>query len=141
MITLTEYEAAKKIVKEYEKQQKTEHWKEIVDGWFDFYTSKKGYQPTFTPRDSKALKEVIKNLKVKAIEKGFLDWDKDYCLRVFNHFLNLAYSDNWLSENFLLPNLYSKFDSIITKANGKQKPTKGIDTTNAINLLNQFTKQ
>ena len=141
MITLEQYNEAKAIVKKYEKQQKTEHWKEIVDGWFDFYTSKKGYQPTFTPRDSKALKEVIKNLKVKASEKGFLDWDKDYCLRVFNHFLNLAYSDNWLSENFLLPNLYSKFDSIITKANGKQKPTKGIDTTNAINLLNQFTKQ
>jgi len=141
MITKQQYDEAKSIVKEYEKQQKTEHWKEIVDAWFDFYTSKKDYQPTFTPRDSKALKEVIKNLKVKASEKGFLDWDKDYCLRVFNHFLNLAYSDNWLSENFLLPNLYSKFDSIISKTNGKAKPTKGIDKATAIDLISQFSRR
>lgn len=140
MITLTEYEAAKKIVKEYEKQQKTEHWKDIVDTWFNFYTSKKGYQPTFMARDSKALKEVIKNLKAKAKEKGFEDWDKDYCLRVFNHFLNLAYSDNWLSENFLLSNLLSKFDKIIS-TNGKPKPTKGIDKAAAIELLSQFSRK
>jgi hypothetical protein len=141
MITLEQYNEAKAIVKEYEKQNTTEHWKELVDFWFEFYTEKKGYQPTFTPRDSKALKEINKNLKAKATEKGFLNWDKDYCLKVFNHFLNLAYSDNWLSENFLLSNLNSKFDSIISKNNGKTKPTKGIDATNALNLLTQFTKQ
>jgi hypothetical protein len=141
MITLEQYNEAKAIVKEYEKQNTTEHWKELVDFWFDFYTERKGYQPTFAPKDSKALKEIIKNLKLKANEKGFTDWNKDYCLKVFNHFLNLAYSEQWLSENFLLSNLNSKFDSIISKNNGKTKPTKGIDATNALNLLTQFTKQ
>lgn len=141
MITLEQYNEAKAIVKEYEKQQTTEHWKEIVDCWFEFYASKKGYQPTFIARDSKALKEVIKNLKAKAKEKGFEEWNKDYCLRVFSHFLNLAYSDSWLSENFLLSNLYSKFDSIITKQNGKQKQSKGIDKATAIDLISQFSRK
>jgi transcriptional accessory protein Tex/SPT6 len=141
MITKQQYEEAKKIVKEYEKQiDKTEHWQDIVDFWFTFYKSKKKFEPTLLPRDTKALKGIVKTLKAKAESTTQIEWDKTYCLRVFEHFLNLAYTDNWLSENFLLPNLYSKIDSIISK-NGKpkQQSRKGIDAENAINLLNQFS--
>lgn len=104
---------------------KSVHWKKMVDTWFVFYKEKYLIEPTFNGQSAKNLKLIADRLQ-KLAENANQVWTEDYAERCLLKFLNNAISDDWLKSNFLLNNLYSKFDSIIQKngtgnnLNGKQ---------------------
>ena len=109
-----------------------EYWQRLVDTWFEFYKSKFEVEPTFNPVMAKNFKSIILNIKKLGTADGTI-WSEEFATRLLHHFLNKAYGDKWLKENFLLTNLYSKFDSIVqkTKTNEKQ-PTGGAVNSGSI---------
>lgn len=115
------------------KEKEVDHWKSIVDMWFNFYKSKFPISPTFNATEGKHLKSIITKFQTLAKEKDKNEsiehvWTEDRVLRMFEKFLNQAWIDKWLSENFLLKNLNSNFDAIITKknnTNGTKQPISG----------------
>lgn len=115
--------------KKEEAEAKTPHWKAMVKVWFDFYQSKKGHAPTFNDRAGKHLKAILTLLqKGNAMAPNLIvsAWTEQQAAETFIHFLTNAYSIPWLSQNFLLSNLESKYDVIIqTKADGQQTSKTG----------------
>ena len=100
------------------------YWGKIVETWFSFYKKYYLIDPTFTGAAAKNLKLIIDRLKalsekmVLPADRGPVIWSEDYAIKIFTKFLEMAISDTWIRDNFLLSNLYSKFDSIIQKSNG-----------------------
>lgn len=111
------------------KENEIEHWKVIVECWFKFYKSKFGIDPTFNAAQGKILKSLLTNFEkltqVKDEREGkIFDWSEERAFRVFIRFLENAWQDRWLQEHFLLKNLLSNFDAIISKKiteNGNQQ--------------------
>ena len=96
-----------------------------------------GFEPNFNGVQAKALKEINKRLKQLTEDAGMV-YDLQKCLATFNRFLTLAYSDNWLRNNFQLSILYGKFDIIIAKG----KPKVGNATITGIQqAFNDFYNQ
>ncbi len=107
------------------------HWQALVDAWFGFVREKFGDEPSFARDDPKILKRIIGRLKKRAQEKA-VEWVETAALERFRAFLDKAYLDRWLAENFLLANLEKQFDKIILNhqktngiANGKPHSTVG----------------
>jgi len=113
------------------------YWPEFVKTWFDFYKKYYLVDPTFNGAMAKNLKLIVERLK-QLSEKSNLVWSEENAIRVFTKFLDNAFSDDWLKANFLLNNLYSKFDSIIQKSNpngGKQTTGAGVNTSTAFDKI------
>lgn len=96
----------------------TPFWKKLVDVWFVFYTEKFFEPPSFKGEDPRHLKHICDNLQKRALGRNF-EWSEEKAADTLQAFLQFAYTDKWLKENFLLQNLYKQFDKIIT--NGKQQ--------------------
>lgn len=110
------------------EENKIEFWRELVRVWFNFYQKKFSAKPTFNKVAAANFKNIIERIKKISKEKGF-EWNEDYAKRCLLHFLEKAYSDEWLRANFILNNLSTKFDSIVNSSidgtnqkNGKQQP-------------------
>ncbi len=105
--------------------EKTLYWKKIVEVWFDFYKKNYLIEPTFNGAAAKTLKLIVERLrKLSASSAQKFEWTEEYALKVLNHFFAKAITDEWLKCNFLLSNLYSKFDSIVQKSNERNNNTK-----------------
>ncbi len=114
------------------KIEKTEHWPAMVDTWFTFYKKRYLIDPTFNGAAAKNLKLILQQLKKRSTGQ---EWTQEYAAAVFNRFLQLAFDDQWLNTNFLLSNLYSKFDTIISKKNGNTKTQKTGANVSASSIL------
>jgi len=121
-----------------DQPEKVLYWKQIVETWFTFYKKYYLVEPTFNGASAKNLKLIIDRLKSLSEKSGY-EWNEDYAIRVLTRFLDNAFSDNWLKDNFLLSNLYSKFDSIIQKSNGngtgKSTTGAGVNTASAFDKI------
>lgn len=96
-------------------------WEEMIKSWIEFYKQKKSTEPTFEGKDASALKSILGKLEKRSIEKKY-EWNIENARNALHHFLMLAYSDQWISENFMLNVINQKFDKIIT--NGKSANNK-----------------
>lgn len=105
--------------------EKVLYWQKIVDAWFSFYKKNYVIEPTFNGAAAKNLKLIVESLK-KLADKSVpkYEWTEEYALKVINHFFTKAFAVEWLRDNYLLSNLYSKFDSIVQKDNERNNTTK-----------------
>lgn len=109
-----------------EKKETTEHWQPLVEVWFDFYKQYpgKGEKPTFEGPAPKSLKKIVEWLQKRSAAKGF-EWNEQNATYTLKRFLELAYSQEWLHANFLLPNLEKQFDKIVNQSKDGKGPTNG----------------
>lgn len=109
----------------------TLYWKKIVDVWFVFYKTNFKIDPTFTSEAAKNLKNISARIeKLATTSENPMAWTEENAERLLNHFFKKAYQEPWLRENYLLSNLYSKFDSIVVKNSQNEKqPTGGAVST------------
>lgn len=100
-------------------KEKSLYWDVFVKTFQDFYTRELGREPyEFTNKDFGCLKKIYEFLQKRAKLKNF-DWTEDNMTGAFKFFLNAAKNkDNWMRENFSIPNLLSQFNQI---ANGGQQ--------------------
>ncbi len=120
--------------------EKTVHWKALVDAWFVFYKKNYLIEPTFNGAAAKNLKLIVDRLRQLA-EKSEPkpEWTEVYAVSLLNRFLTKAVADDWLKNNFLLNNLYSKFDSIVQKNgthNNKQQTGSAVNTGSILSKIN-----
>lgn len=99
-------------LKKEKKEKKIEpHWSDMVAVYFDFTKSKFHDIPSFDGSAPRDLKNIIESLRKRAEDKN-VEWTKEVAIVRFRHFLEHAYMDRWLSENWLLMNINRQKDKI-----------------------------
>jgi len=79
-------------------------WNELVSVYFDFCRDKFHEAPTFDGSAPRDLKSIVKTLRERA-EKSQVEWTSDVAKFRLHNFLEFAYKDSWLRNNFLLFNI------------------------------------
>lgn len=125
----------------------TLYWEKLVEAWFTFYKKNYLIDPTFNAAAGKQLKNIVARLKKLTELKGY-EWTEEHSVTCLNHFLVKAQKDDWLSRNFLLSNLDSKFDTIVnpkndgtTKKTGQQSTGGNIDVRSAFEKIDILTSE
>ena len=98
------------------EKKEIQHWKKLVDTWFFYYKKNYLIEPTFNGVAAQNLKEIINRLE-KMPRPNENEWSEEYSNRAFTKFLEKANTDIWLQNNFLLKNLCTQFDKIVTPKN------------------------
>ena len=86
-------------------------FKDMVEVYFNFCRSKFSENPTFDGSAPRDLKSIIVSLRERA-EKSNIMWSLDVAQFRFHNFLEFAYQDYWLKNNFLLFNINRQKDKI-----------------------------
>lgn len=98
-----------------EKKPPIDYWQDMVECYFEFTKSKFSEPPTFDGSAPRDLKTIVSTLKQRAESAGIV-WTKEIALSRFKTFLEFAFSDWWLSENWMLSNINRQKDKIFFKA-------------------------
>lgn len=110
-----------------DSKKEVEYYSEFLKVWFTVYEEKFKTKPTMTETDGKKLKSIIQKLKNKSADSNY-DWGPASGEKLFRHFLEIAYSDTWIRDNYQLQILDNKFDIIINKGkNGATNKNTGAD--------------
>lgn len=118
-------------------KKKTEvlFWKSFVGKWNDWYLAKFKNQYNYLEKDFAHLKRIYKFLERRAVAKNF-EFTEENLLAAFDFFLEKAWNkDQWLKQNFSIPNVLSQFNQI---ANGEpyskkqQQPTGAAVSTSSL---------
>jgi hypothetical protein len=104
-----------KVKKEKKPKVIEPYWQEFVTAYFDFTKSKFSETPSFDGSAPRDLKAIIQTLHKRADDAG-VEWTKENAIIRFTLFLQYAFSDWWLSENWLLQNINRQKDKVIFKA-------------------------
>lgn len=99
-------------------------FKKWVSIYFEFCMDKFSENPSFDGSAPRDLGMIYDAVEKKCIEKG-LAWSEELSERSWRIFLEFAWKDNWLQQNFLLFNLNRQKDKIFfqikSSGNGKQQ--------------------
>jgi len=91
------------------------HFQAIVAVFFAFTKSKKGEDPSFDGSAPRDLKSILASLRTRAEAKGIV-WTEAVANHRFTAFLEEAYLDRWLSENWILSNINRQKDKVFFNA-------------------------
>jgi hypothetical protein len=98
------------------KKKVTSHWEFLKKIWFDFYEQTFQLKPKFAAAQAKHLADILSELE-KVASSASEQWTEEVAGKYFKKFLFKALRDEWLKKNFLLSNLSSHFDKIVTPVN------------------------
>lgn len=96
------------------KKQKKEpipFWNELVQVYFTFCRDKFNEPPSFDGSAPRDMKTIIASLKKRCEEKG-IEWSLLEATVRWGKFLDFAFQDKWLKENFMLSNINRQKDKI-----------------------------
>lgn len=108
----------------------TQHWPEMISVFFDFCREKFSTKPSFDGSAPRDLKTILTALQQRS-EEHQIDWSLKNSSAILALFLNEAFKDNWIKQNFMLHILNRQKDKIIFKINfneyerGKETITRG----------------
>jgi hypothetical protein len=98
--------------KKEKKEKKIEpYWQDLVSIYFDFTKSKFHDVPSFDGSAPRDLKSILQALRKRAEDKS-VEWTYEVATTRFRHFLEWAYMDKWLSQNWLLMNINRQKDKV-----------------------------
>lgn len=103
-----------------EKKAAEPYWTDYVHEYFEFCKTKFTVAPSFDGSAPRDLKAIVEALRKRAEEKN-IEWTKETAISRFRVFLEYAFSDWWLSENWLLSNINRQKDKIFFKAAKERK--------------------
>lgn len=112
----------KKVSTKKNEEPPEPYWDVLVKTWFDFGMEKFKVKPSFDGQDPKIFKRIIQRLKKRALSKD-VPWTQETGAARLRIFLEMAFSDKWISQNFLLSNLEKQFDKVIQNQASKKKTT------------------
>lgn len=111
------------VAKKAARQEVEPFWNELVAVWFAFGVEKFNIKPSFERDDPKIFKRIIQRLKKRAADQK-VEWNVKSGPQRLRFYLEKAFEDKWLSENFLLSNLEKQFDKIIQNQTSKKPSGK-----------------
>jgi len=96
-------------------------WAPMVELWFTFNEEKYGARPTFHGADPRHFKKILDILEQRALNAG-LQWTEGVAHERLGAFLDIAFQDPWMQQNFLLPHLDKFMDKfILNQQHGNSK--------------------
>ena len=99
-------------------EEKKIYWKVFIEKFHDWYLKKFNTKYLFLKKDFAHMETMYVFFEKRSIEKKF-EFTEENFLAAFEFFLNKAWEkDEWLRNNFTIPNLLSQFNQI---ANGYRK--------------------
>ncbi len=93
------------------KKETEPYFKELVEVYFKFCREKFDEDPSFDGSAPRDLKNIISTLRQRATSKG-IEWTLPVASLRLSLFLEYAFKDKWLSQNWLLFNLNRQKDKI-----------------------------
>ncbi len=90
------------------------YWSEFVSCYYSFCKNKFSTIPSFDGSAPRDLKLIIQSLRKRAEEQK-VEWTQEVAIARFISFLEYAFSDWWLSENWMLSNINRKKDTVFFK--------------------------
>jgi len=88
------------------------YWKNFLKKYLEWYGQKFNEHYELQGKDFKALKKIHSFLEKRAVEKK-AEFTEAWLLDAFGFFLEKAWSkDQWLRDNFSIPNILSQFNQI-----------------------------
>jgi len=109
----------KKVSSKKNEEPPEPYWDLLVKTWFDFGIEKFNVKPSFDSQDPKIFKRIVQRLKKRAEAKK-TEWTQETGPARLRIFLEMAFSDKWISQNFLLSNLEKQFDKVIQNQAAKK---------------------
>lgn len=100
-----------KAKKEKQSKKPEPYWNDLVGVYFDFTKSKFHDIPSFDGSAPRDLKTIIQTLRKRAEDKS-VEWTVEEATTRFRLFLEHAYLDKWLCDNWLLQNINRQKDKI-----------------------------
>lgn len=97
------------------------HFQVMVSTFFKFCVDFKGDKPSFDGSAPRNLKNICKQLRERAEEKG-IEWTELAAVTRLNKFLETANTYKYLNENWLLQNLDRNKDMIFFNLAKQYKP-------------------
>ncbi len=90
------------------------HFRSLVDTYFKFCETKFNARPSFDGSIPRDFKNLVASLR-KRSEDGNFEWTEFCAIETLNQFLEVAISDPWLAQNFLIRTLFTQKDKIFFK--------------------------
>ena len=106
-----------------EKKPPQPFWQELVETYFTFCREKFGENPAFDGSSPRDLTGIIEALKARAIKAG-AEWTQTVAEERLKKFLECAYQDKWMRENFLLYILNRQKDKIFFRSGKVSNPAQ-----------------
>jgi hypothetical protein len=86
-------------------------WNSLVETYFSFCREKFDESPSFDGSSPRDMKAIIVSLQKRAEEKN-IEWTETVAVTRWRKFLEFAYQDKWLAENFVLALINRQKDRI-----------------------------
>ena len=120
-----------------------DYWKKFVEVWDEFYLQKNKSKYLYQQKDFGCLKKIYNFLKKRSEEKKW-EFNEENLVKAFNIHLASAYSkDEWLRQNFTIPNILSQFNQIENSKkvenNGRSKINTGAVTLDPARPGREYT--
>lgn len=90
------------------------YWNELVSAYFSFCKTKFTELPCFDGSAPRDMKQIVHSLRKRA-EDQKVEWTQEVAIARFISFLEYAFSDWWLSENWILSNINRQKDKVFFK--------------------------
>jgi hypothetical protein len=116
------------------------YWDLLVKVWFDFGIEKFGVKPSFEGKDPKIFKSIIGRLKKRALDAK-VEWNETIGPQRLRYFLDSAFSEAWLKENFLLTNLEKQFDKVIQNQTARAKQVSKAEKSDIQYLYDRYLEE
>lgn len=107
-----------KVKKEKKPKVIEPYFQDLVGVYFEFTKTKFSISPSFDGSAPRDLKAIAQYLRKRAEDIG-VEWTKETAIIRFATFLQYAFSDWWLSENWLLSNINRQKDKVVFNAANK----------------------
>ena len=100
------------------------YWSDMVGVYFDFCRNRFNDVPTFDGSAPRDMKTIIAALRVRA-EAANVEWTHETATTRWRSFLEYAFCDRWLAENWLLQNINRQKDKIFFNIAKQKKQSNG----------------
>jgi hypothetical protein len=115
-------------------------WKAFVEEWDSWYSARHGGNKyIFRAQDFAHLKKIYEFLRKRSAEKSF-EFTEETLTSAFRFFLQKAWDkDNWLQQNFSIPNVLNQINQIVNGARKSKQSTGGeVSTGNLFSRINDM---
>lgn len=101
------------------KRSAEPYWSDMVGVYFDFCRNRFNDIPSFDGSAPRDMKTIIAALRVRAEAKQ-IEWTHEVATTRWRSFLEYAFTDRWLAENWLLSNINRQKDKIFFNTSKQQ---------------------
>ena len=107
------------MVKSKKKRPPEPYWNKLVSVYFEFCRSRFNDEPSFDGSAPRDMKNILIYLRTRAEAKD-IEWTEEIAATRWKSFIEYAFTNRWLAENWLLSNINRQKDAIVFNSSKQQ---------------------